>query len=411
MPFEQSEAAREAKRRARQHGGVAWTHQCGDWEVSMLAVYKEGRVQGRSFMLLDMGGKNGAQLYEYITGSNEAWDEIFVEMNNQTEGIHGWKTGYEPLDDMLDGIARPGKGGVAYGLAGAPQHGKSAAMLNIGLQVALNNTDASILYWAIDDNRKAIAYRLTSMISEVTMKKVRNIHPSSDDEKKRIRDAQDLLMTLTSEKRLIFKDDRFGRSTAKAEKWIQEVQDSEGRDVLFCVDSLHNIQSPIEGDQRVKLIANSTWLKGLCAKMPLSAMATMELVKNRGDIKPTLTSISESGKMEFDFDAVAITWMEAQGKYEAVANAYAKWGEAPFYKPIIELDWQKNKSAAGEKGPVYFKYEPTTTKFVDCTSKLDGLVVSSPVVIRDGDSKLSVSSSRDGGLVPTKPRRFVLGDR
>jgi len=41
------------------------------------------------------------------------------------EGVHGWKTGFNTLDDMLDGIEKPSKGGgKAYGFAGAPQHAK-----------------------------------------------------------------------------------------------------------------------------------------------------------------------------------------------------------------------------------------------------------------------------------------------
>jgi replicative DNA helicase len=330
----------------------------------------------------------------------ETWENIFSEMKTQTEGIHGWKTGYEDLDSMLDGIARPGKGGVAYGIAGAPQHGKSAAMLNIALRVAQNNDDVSVLYWAIDDSRKSIAYRLISIMSGVSIKKVRRMYTPNEEEELAILKAQRELLDLCSNGKLIFKDDKFGRSKSRAEAWIKSAQDVYERDIFFCVDSLHNVSGG--QDMRSKLIESSTWLKSLCTRVPLSAMATLELVKNRGFEKPNLTAISETAKIEFDFDAVAVAWNEAQGKYGDLDMVSAKWGEPDNWKPIIELDWQKNKSAAGEKGPIYFKFDPSTTAFLGGERKVEGLTVSKPTISMLGETTLVIESEKDrlGALVP-----------
>lgn len=103
--------------------------------------------------------------------------------------------------------------------------------------------------------------------------------------------------------------------------------------------------------------------------MPATIMTSIELVKNktRGE-KPTLMSISESGKVEFDFDTLAIVWNESQGFYLPVESVSAKWGTPDNYKPIIELDFQKNKAGAGEKGSLFLKYDTETTAFVDCLS-------------------------------------------
>lgn len=353
--------------------------------------------------LVDSGSTKQDRYLTSIGESVETWDEIFGEMNVQKEGIHGWVTGYNALDTMLDGISKPSKGGVVIGIAGAPQHGKSAALLNISLEVARRNNDVSVLYWAIDDNRKAIANRLVSMISGVSIKKVRRIVVPTDEEMKKIKEAQELIRYLTMEQKLIFKDDRFGRSKKKAETWIQEIQDSSGRMILFCVDSLHNVgtTSTVSTDERVRLKYTSTWLKEISNRMPLTAMATLELVKARNSEKPTLLQISESGKMEYDFDTLAIAYMEAQAKYGAVEDSNAKWGSPGFWKPIIELDFQKNKAAAGEKGPVYFKYDPATTRFVESMSKLEGLEQAKPKIMNTTDGKFYAitAPASDGKLI------------
>jgi replicative DNA helicase len=320
----------------------------------------------------DTGSTKNERYLVSLTESIEIFDSIFTDMISQPEGIHGWKTGFNPLDDLLDGVPKPIKGGVAIGFAGASQHGKSAAMLNLVTRLASNNNDIAVCYWAIDDHRKAIAYRLVSMLSGVPMKKVRNNVRRTPQDDKAIKEAQDVIRELIFTRKLVFKDDRYGRTKGKAETWIKETQDATGNHILFCIDSLHNVQGGEGMEARMKLLSTSTWMKSLCASVPATIMCTLELVKNKtkGE-KPTLQSISESGKMEFDFDTLAIVWNEAQGNYCPVEHVQAKWGMPGNYKPIIELDFQKNKTGAGEKGSLYFKYDTETTSFIDCVSYQD----------------------------------------
>lgn len=301
----------------------------------------------------------------------EFFDSVFLEMNAHKEGIHGWITGYKALDDMMDGIPKPTKAGRAIAFAGAPQHGKSAIMLNLAVNMALNNKDIAVCYWAIDDNRKAIAYRLVSMISKVPMKKVINNVKRSSEDIKAMNDAQDIIRQLTSSRKLVFKDDKYGRNINKAEAWIKETQDATSSPILFCIDSLHNVTNDHGSETRQKIMSSSMWAKGLTAKVPCTVMMTLEMVKNRllGQ-KPTLTSISESGKIEFDMDTVGVVWNEAVGNYTSVSDPIikARWGLPGSYKPIIELDIQKNKSGAGERGSIYFKYDNETTGIIGCSS-------------------------------------------
>ena len=316
--------------------------------------------------ITDSGTTKNDKYLASVSESVQVFEDIFTDMNVQEEGIHGWLTGYEAFDNMLDGIPRPNKGGTAIGFAAAPQHGKSAIMLNLAANLARNNDDIAVCYWAIDDHRKAIAYRLVSMISGVHMKKVRNTVRRDPADEIAIRQAQDLIRELTASRKLIFKDDRYGRSKGKAERWLKETQDATGNDILFCVDSLHNVQGDAGSETRTKVLGTSMWLKSLCASLPATIMCSVELVKNKAPGKPTLQSISESGKVEFDFDTLAIVWNEAQGNYTSVDQVQAKWGTPPKYKPIIELDFQKNKAGAGEKGSLYLRYDTDTTGVVDC---------------------------------------------
>jgi len=326
--------------------------------------------------------------------SVEVWSGIFSDMNAQKSGIHGWKTGYQILDDKLDGLAKPNRGGVAIGLAGAPQHAKSAMLLNIVTQAILNNNeDLSVLYWAIDDNRKTIGYRLVAMLSGVHIKKVRNMLPRSPEEDEAIKAAQRLLIKWTEEKKLIIKDDLFGRSKNKAEHWISSFQNESNNQILFCIDSLNNIAGDDGAEMRSKMISSSGWAKSLTTRIPCTVLATMELVKNRTDEKPNLMSIAESGKLEYDFDAIAVVWNESQGKYGNIQHCNAKWGTEGFWKPVIELDFQKNKCAAGEKGSIFFDFDPSTTRLLNARSEL--IVQTAPIEIKTKSGSFKIRSEFD----------------
>lgn len=305
-----------------------------------------------------------------VSESLQNLEDIFKSLEERSAGIHGWTTGYKEIDDLLDGIPKPALGGRAIGFAGAPQHAKSAVLLNVSLNVARFNQGVSVCYWAIDDNRKAVAERLLSMVSGVEIRKVQRRADMDADEETRVEEARDELRQLVSDKKLIFKDDTFGRSKEKAELWFRHMQDQTSNELLVCVDSLHNVAPSVAGtDERIRMKEASNWVKKMATSLPATFLATLELVKNRDPHKPTLTSISETGKIEFDFDVVAICWNEAQGLYAPIETVRAKWGEPGKYHPIIELDFQKNK-VNGERGSVFLYYDSTTLKFVKASRTL-----------------------------------------
>lgn len=332
----------------------------------------------------------------------EVFSTIFEEMNSVKEGIHGFETKFRLLDEKLDGIARPSGGGVAIGIAGAPSHGKSIAMLNIAQRLVEHNDDVNVLYWAIDDNRKTIAYRLVSMLSEVDMKKVRRMWTPSSDEERKIKEAQEWIIEMTNAQRFIVKDDLFGRSKNKCEYWAKSVQDSTGKDLVIVIDSLHNVGTTsgrIANDERTRLKDVSTWLKSICVNLPTTVLCSLELVKNRGDQKPNLQAISETGKIEFDFDVIAIAWNEIQGKYGKMDEVHAKWGVPGNFKPYIELDIQKNKTSAGEKGRIFYRFDPSIMKFVREDSRIEGLTVATSTMVDSNVGRTLYSAPSDGDVL------------
>lgn len=299
-----------------------------------------------------------------------AWLDIFREMDDRSLGLHGWTTGYDYVDELLDGIAKPSMGGTCYGIAGAPQSGKSAIMLNIALNVARLNSDATVLYWAIDDHRNLLAYRLLGMLSGVSISKIRRNVSMTPEEEARVSAARDELLDLTRSGRFVVKDERLGREKLRAEQWIRRVLDHRpDSQILFCVDSLHNVAGS-DQDMRTRLIDSSGWVKGLTVSIPVTVMMTLEMIKNRGIERPTLQQIAETGKIEFDLGAIFTVWNEAQARFLPPSEVRAKWKKGDAWMPMIEADLQKNKTATGRKGTVFFELDTDTTCIVGARRSL-----------------------------------------
>jgi len=341
--------------------------------------------------------------------SIETWDKIFNHLREQKEGIQGWRTGYDPMDDMLGGIAKPTVGGVTYGIAGSPSHGKSAYILNLAYEIATRNKDVSVLYWAIDDSRMQLAAKLISIASGVALRVIKRRVLPTDEEARKIKEAQELIINLTQEEILVFKDDKFGRYKSRTENWIKSIQDSTGKDILLCIDSLHNVSSSSGKDERLRIKENSTWAKELCVRIPLTVVVSLEMLKNRtyGE-KPTISSIVESGKIEYDWDVIAVVWNEVQGRFGNWEEVRAKWGDKENFKAIIELDFQKNKSDIGDKGSLFFHFEPETYRLTRCSRVLDGYEMAQATDIPE--FKVKVSASNDGRIMTRKKSTPVLMD-
>lgn len=318
----------------------------------------------------------------------EVFDEVFLEMNSSKSTSLTWKTGIEAMDELIGGIVKPSgrSGGIAMGIAGPPHHCKSSVLMAVSLGIALSDQDVAVCYWAIDDHRKSIAYRLTAMLSRVPIKRIRNPEIRLPGDTESIKVAQETIRDLLNSRRLSFKDDRFGRSKKKAENWIKDTQDNTSAPILFCIDSLHNIQGSSD-DMRTKLVGSSTWAKSLTSTIPCTVIATMEMVKNRiPGKKPNLISLAESGKLEFDFDTIGIVWNEAQGSFTTPSRVANRWGTEDNWKPVIEFDIQKNKAGSGEKGIVYLDFDPETTSFMNSSlvknpMRVGGNLITEPISI------------------------------
>lgn len=226
-------------------------------------------------------------------------------------------------------------------------------MSNIALGVACNNEDVCILYWSLDDSRERTFERMISMKSGVDWKKVtRRIEPN-DLDLGLIEKAKNDLREMMEEGRLILKDHKTGSTIPLLKRWISIGYEQIGKPIMVVIDSFHKISesSSESGKSDFSVTkAHSQEIKKLAQTHNVTVLASLEMNKGQGHgQEPQLSNITETRKIEFDFDIIALVYNQY---YELDGNTNNQIVDTSGkVTPLIKFNLKKSKE--GGTGPVW----------------------------------------------------------
>lgn len=305
-----------------------------------------------------------------VEESIENFQNLLTILENKKPGLQGWKTGYEILDVKLSGIPKPigldDKGnpiaipGSIIGLAGAPQHCKSTIIQNIALRIAELNTDVTVLYWALDDSRERTYERMLAIHSGVSWNSITRRVPLDPKDKPKIIESSNKFTELVRSGRLILKDHSIGSTIPLVKRWVEMAQEQFGRPVLLVIDSFHKISGDTGATSFESTKAKCQDIKSFVQTHNITVLASLELNKgsSRG-IEPDMLHITETRKIEYDFDIVGIVYnhyFDTDGDTPLIITAPTENGTA-LIKPLIKLNIRKSKE--GGAGPIYYALNPS----------------------------------------------------
>ena len=220
----------------------------------------------------------------------------------------------------------------------------------------------TVCYWAIDDPRKVAFAKWWAMASEIPITSC--LQPTkikSDDKLKKYNEAREVMGEWISSGRLSVKGEEIGNSTTVVEKWVRDIQEKTGNNVILIVDSFNNIESP-GLEERVQFSNLSRWFRKTPVTMGFTAISTMECNKlGVYQSRPRLAHLYGSAKMQFDSKFVGMVYNDLHEKRE---QAKMVWScEDDIKMPVIELSIEKNK-LEGYKDTIAYHFHPTWAKIV-----------------------------------------------
>jgi replicative DNA helicase len=225
----------------------------------------------------------------------ESFDRI-DELQKEGVGLRGVKTGFIDLDNMLSGMQ---KNNLLI-LAARPGQGKTAFMLNIAQNIAVKDKKP-IGIFSLEMSKEELVDRLLVGQADVDAWRLKTGKLSEDDFGK-LSDAMGQLADAP-----IFIDDTPGLSLIEMRSKARRLQ-MEHNLSLLIVDYLQLIVPGKRYESRVQEVAMiSQSLKNLARELGIPVLSASQLsraVEHRGEKKPQLADLRESGTIEQDADVV-----------------------------------------------------------------------------------------------------------
>lgn len=301
-------------------------------------------------------------------------DNWYKERMDPTDKATGWMTGYPNIDDPMIMGGIPKKECIIT-FAGAPNHGKSAILLNIAKQLIMPqnaNRDLAVLLWCLDDPRNVAWHKLMASILGVPISDIQRPTGrllSDPESAKSYKEWFEFTRECVRSGRFILKGHEIGNDLSSLEYWIKHVQDTTGRNIVLFVDALNDMKtgnSHTDENERLKFVRVYDWFQSSTELMNYTVLTCAHVTKiGIAKGRPEQSDLSETGKGIYASKIIGMVYSEfdhikSRGGYDS--NISMCWiddedtDSIDKRKPIVEVSITKNKISSF-KGQLFFKHK------------------------------------------------------
>ena len=254
------------------------------------------------------------------------------ELHKRAGGLRGVPTGFKDLDNTLAGLQRSN----LIILASRPGVGKTSLALNIAQHLSVNEK-IPVGYFSLEMSREELVDRLLVAQADIDAWKLKTGKLDEEDFTK-LSNAMGELAEAN-----LFIDDTPALSILEMRTKARRLQVEQGLELLI-VDYLQLARSR-NLENRVQEVSEiSQGLKNLARELKIPVLALSQLsraVEQRGNRKPQLADLRESGSIEQDADVVIFLWREEEENPENIVLDIAKHRNGPLKS--IKLYFKGNR--------------------------------------------------------------------
>jgi len=229
--------------------------------------------------------------------------EHLAQLYQEKSYITGVPTGFLRMDQLTCGLQK----GDLIIVAARPSMGKTSFALNVALHVALERK-LKVAIFSLEMSARQLVLRLLSSHASIDGQKIRSGFFSKDDWDN-IGHAVEVL-----DRAKVFIDESADLSVLELQAKARRLQAEHGLD-LVIVDYMQLMVADRQYENRVQEIAAiSRSMKALAKELNLPVVALSQLSRatetRRGDHRPMLSDLRESGSIEQDADVVIFLFRE-----------------------------------------------------------------------------------------------------
>ncbi len=257
------------------------------------------RAQGRIFDVSEESRTGGfAAVESIVPGTFKAIEEAFQSGDDVT----GLRTGFRELDRRTGGLQK----GDLIILAARPSMGKTSLALNLAYHVAVHEKQP-VGVFSLEMSREQLVMRMLGSSGSFNLHNLRRGKLRAEDWPRLTQACEQL------SRAPIFIDDNSGISVLEMKAKARRLKQQHGLG-LIVIDYLQLMSGGGRIENRQQEISQiSRNLKGLAKDLGVPVIALSQLsrgVEARGDHKPMLSDLRESGSIEQDADVVMFIYRE-----------------------------------------------------------------------------------------------------
>ena len=241
---------------------------------------------------------------------SDAYEEI-SRLANQKDKMAGVPTGFKDVDELFHGF----RGGDLVILAARPGVGKTSFALNLATNAA--KAGAAVAFFSLEMGAEQLVQRILCSEARVNLSKLRSGFMAEGDWGA-LAEASGKLSQLD-----MFIDDTPALTTLELRARARRLKAEKGLG-LVIVDYLQLMRTSRRTDSRELEISDiSRSLKGLAKEMNVPVVALSQLnrkVEERGDKRPMLSDLRESGAIEQDADVIMFVYRDDVYKFPKPAD-------------------------------------------------------------------------------------------
>ncbi len=280
-------------------------------------------------------------------------------------GVVGVDTGFKKLNELTTGF---GEGDLVI-IAARPAMGKTSFALNLAERALKDKLGVAI--FSLEMPAEQLMIRMLSSITSIPMQKLK-IGDLNDDEWSRLSSAMDEMS-----KSKLFVDDNGLVDIHHVRSKLRKLKSSHPEISLAIIDYLQLMSSSGNKDRHLEVSEISRGLKLLARELNMPIIALSQLnrsLESRGDKRPMLSDLRESGAIEQDADLILFVYRddvyrirEEKEKEIKARNDGKEYRSNFFSKPEEDSEIIIGKNRNGPVGVADLVFQKSCTRFVDKT--------------------------------------------
>ena len=296
-------------------------------------------------------GRNKAGFIPIRDVLHDAYESLEERSKNNGE-VTGIATGYIGLDRMTSGLHAD----ELIILAARPSVGKTAFVLNIAKNVAVNLNE-TVAIFSLEMGAESLVERIICSHASINAGHLKT-GKLTDEEY-----TQYFVATGVLAEAPIYIDDTPGIRVSEIRAKCRRLKQERNNLGLVVIDYLQLIEGNGKESRQQEVSEISRNLKKLAKELKVPVIALSQLsrgVGQRQDKRPIMSDIRESGSIEQDADIVAFLYRDDYYRQEPDEN-----GQVPEVEPnsTIEVIIEKNRS--GPRGTVELNFMKEFNKFTN----------------------------------------------